>query len=292
MKQLLFITIAAFATAALLSNSTYTEPKPLTPECYISCFSAETNQMIQADALTPGFAMLHPEPAYFKLDNPVGSTVQFACADGTAASGYLIASSKKKSKKWLFVIQEWWGLNDYIKKEAETFAAELGNVNVLAIDMYDGKVATTRDSATKYMSGAKAERLQAIINAAVAYAGSKASIYTVGWCFGGGWSLQASLLAGSQAKGCIMYYGRPEKDKTKLQNLTCDVIGFFGTKDKGIPETTVDEFEQNMKSLGKNITLHKYEAGHGFANPSNPVFNKEAAEDAHAKAIAFLKERM
>jgi carboxymethylenebutenolidase len=70
------------------------------------------------------------------------------------------------------------------------------------------------------------------------------------------------------------------------------VIGFFGTKDRGIPNEVVDAFEKNMKDLGKNISLHRYEAGHGFANPSNPAFDKTATEDTHQKAISFLKNKI
>ena len=292
MKKLLLLSTAAFITASLLSYSfKQPEPKLLTPECYISCFNNETREMIQADATKPGFAALHPVPKTFVLENPLGSTIQFPSTDGKDAQGYFIPA-KKKSNKWLFVIQEWWGLNDYIKKEAENYYTDLDNVNVLAIDMYDGKVATTRDSATVYMRSATATRLENIVKAAMSYAGTDAKIYTVGWCFGGGWSLQSTILAGKQAAGCVMYYGRPENNVERLKTINCDVIGFFGTLDKGITMETVDAFEKNMKDAGKNISIYKYEAGHGFANPSNPVYNKEAKEDAHTKAIAFLKSKM
>jgi carboxymethylenebutenolidase len=292
MKKLFILSIAAFITAGLFSYKNKSNLNDvLSTESYIACYATDSRNDIQADALKPGFAALHPNPTPFILNDAKGETVNFTTTDGTNASGYLI-KSKKKSNKWLFVIQEWWGLNDNIKREADEFSSELDNVNVLAIDMYDGKVATTRDSAMKYMSAAKTERLATIVNGAIAFAGKKAKIYTVGWCFGGAWSLQASLLAGKQASGCIMYYGRPENKVEKLSTLQCDVIGFFGTQDKGIPMSLVDEFEKNMLSLGKKITIHKYDAGHGFANPSNPVFNKDATSDARSKALAFLKERM
>jgi carboxymethylenebutenolidase len=292
MKKLSLITFAAFSTAVLFSYTFKKEaPKPLTPECYVSCFNIETREMIELDALKPGFAMLHPKPIMNKLENPLGTNIQFESADGTKAGGYFI-KSKKKSNKWLLVIQEWWGLNDNIKKEAEKFYTDLNNVNVLAIDMYDGKIATSPDSAMAYMSSAKKERLEAIVNAAIAYAGNKASIYTVGWCFGGGWSLQSTILAGKQAKGCVMYYGRPEKDIERLKTINCDVIGFFGNQDKGISQEIVNTFEANMKTAGKKMSLYRYDAGHGFANPSNPSYNKEYTQDAYSKAIAFLKERM
>lgn len=193
----------------------------------------------------------------------------------------------------MFVIQEWWGLNDYIKKESETFYTDLGeDVNVIALDLYDGKIAATADSAMKLIQSAKTERLESIIKGAVTYAGTDSKIFTVGWCFGGMWSLQSSLLAGKQAAGCIMYYGRPENNIEKLKTLNCDVIGFFGNKDRSPSPEVVNKFEADMQAAGKKLTAHKYDAGHGFANPSNPVFNKEAAADAHAKAVAFLKERL
>lgn len=292
MKQFLYLSFAALITAFMLSFSLKkSTPQILTPECYISCFNLSTSNMIQMDALKPGFAALHENPTSFTLENPLGEMISMSSADGVNASGYFL-KSKKKSKKWLIVIQEWWGLNDYIKQESEKYFNELEHVNVLAVDMYDGKVATTRDSATVYMSGAKKERLENIIKATINYAGKKSKIYTVGWCFGGGWSLQASILAEKNANGCIMFYGRPEKDVERLKTLNCDVIGFFGNLDKGIPANTVNDFEANMKAAEKNIILNRYEAGHGFANPSNPSFNKVFAEDAFQKAISFLKERM
>ena len=289
MKKTILLSAAAFITAGLLS---YTfkrpEPRPSSAECYVACFNAEARELIQADANQPGFAALHPYPIQFKLENPLGSTISYNAADGINAQAYFI-KAKKKTNKWLFVIQEWWGLNDNIKKEAEKYYTELGDVNVLALDMYDGKVATVPDSAMAYMRTASATRLENIVKASIAYAGVDAKIYTVGWCFGGGWSLQSTILAGKQAAGCVMYYGRPETNPERLKTIHCDVIGFFGNKDQGIKPEVVDAFEQNMKAAGKNIAVYKYEAGHGFANPSNPAFNKEATEDAHAKAIAFLK---
>jgi len=289
MKKTILLFASAFATAALLSYSfKRPEPKTSTAECYVACFNAEARTLIQADADQPGFAALHPYPIRFTLENPMGVTVSYKSFDGINAQGYFI-KAKKKTNKWLFVIQEWWGLNDNIKKEAEKFYTELGNVNVLALDMYDGKIASVPDSAMAYMRNASATRLENIVKASIAYAGSDAKIYTVGWCFGGGWSLQATILAGKQAAGCVMYYGRPETNLERLKTLNCDVIGFFGNKDQGIKPEVVDAFEQNMKAAGKNISVNKYDAAHGFANPSNPAFNKEATEDAHTKAIAFLK---
>lgn len=292
MRKILVLTLAALVSAAFLSHR-YKSPEPemLTPDCYVSCYNGDVREQFRQEANTLAFASMHEAPNYYKLQAPAGHTVSFTAADGSTAIGYEI-KSKTKSNKWIFVIQEWWGLNDYIKRESDILSKELDNVNVLAIDMYDGKVAATPDSAMKLMQAAKTERLENIVKGALAHAGTNAKIYTIGWCFGGMWSLQTTLLAGKQAAGCVMYYGRPENNLEKLKTLNCDVIGFFGNQDRSPSPEVVTKFESDMQTVGKKLTAYKYEANHGFANPSNPSFNKAATEDAHAKAVAFLKEHM
>ena len=103
--------------------------------------------------------------------------------------------AKKKSNKWLFVYQEWWGLNDYIKKQSDIFYTDLGGaVNVIALDMYDGKVTADPKEAGGFMRGVQEARLESIVKGAMTMAGKKAKIANVGWCFGGGWSLKSAIL--------------------------------------------------------------------------------------------------
>lgn len=254
----------------------------------IECLNMETQQAYQLEASTPAFASLHITPKMVDPSELVGTIISFDAADGNKANAYFIPA-KKKSNKWLIVIQEWWGLNNQIKMEADQYFKDLGDMNVIAVDMYDGKVAATPDSAMKLMRGADMNRMTAIVQGAIKHAGAKASIYSVGWCFGGMWSLQTAILAGPQAKGSVMYYGRPETNMEKLKSIQCDIIGFFGNKDQSPSPAMVNAFEQNMKDAGKNLSVNRYDAGHGFANPSNPSFNAAAKEDAYAKSIAFLK---
>ncbi len=254
----------------------------------IECLNMETQQAYQLEASTPAFASLHITPKMVDPSDLVGTMISFDAADGNKANAYFIPA-KKKSNKWLIVIQEWWGLNNQIKMEADQYYKDLGDMNVIAVDMYDGKVAATPDSAMKLMRGADMNRMTAIVQGAIKHAGAKASIYSVGWCFGGMWSLQTAILAGPQAKGSVMYYGRPETNMEKIKSIQCDIIGFFGNKDQSPSPAMVNAFEQNMKDAGKNLSVNRYDAGHGFANPSNPSFNAAAKEDAYAKSIAFLK---
>jgi carboxymethylenebutenolidase len=236
---------------------------------------------------------MHESPLEFVLENQKGMMVTFPVPGGNPGNGYEIKAAAP-TNNWLLVIQEWWGLNDHIKQEAENYYTALdGKVNVMAVDLYDGKIATSPDSAMSYIKAAMgSNRKENILSGALSYAGSDAKIFTVGWCFGGMMSLQTGIMAGKQGKATIMYYGQPEMDDAKLKKLNADVLGIFGTLDKSIPNETVDQFAAKMKSLGKSFQLERYEAPHAFANPSNPSYNAAAREDAFKKSIAFLKSHL
>lgn len=239
------------------------------------------------------FTMAHDEPLPFVLQSGKGSTITVKAADGTECFGYEVkaANAAKPLKNVVFMIHEWWGLNDYIKQEAEKLAQELG-VTVIALDLYDKNVATSREDAAKFMQAVKTERAKTIIRAFAGYVGSEAKIGTVGWCFGGGWSLQSSLLLGKQATACVIYYGMPETESAKLKDLNAPVLGIFAKQEKWITPEVVGKFEQAMKSLNKPIEVKMYDAEHAFANPSNPRYNKAFADEAHGFTVAFFKKHL
>lgn len=240
------------------------------------------------------FNLEHPAPrAYTHTSAVGGEMITFTTPDGVDAKGYLL-KAKNKTNNWIFVFQEWWGLNDNIKRQAEDLYNSLGNVNVLALDMYDGKVATDRDNAGKYMQEFKQERGNNIVKGAMNYAGKNAKIGTVGWCFGGGQSMQASLTLGSQSAACVIYYGMPEENVDRLKTLNSDALFIFAEQDQWINKDVLTKFEANAKAAGKNLTVKKYDAAHGFANPSNPMgaYNEVAYKDAYATTISFFKARL
>lgn len=243
-----------------------------------------SNKNFNSEHSTPG--------SYIHISEEGGKMIKITCPDGTDANGYLIMA-KKKTNNWIFVFQEWWGLNDYIKRESEKLYKDLGDVNVLALDMYDGKVATDRESAGKYMQEFKQDRGNNIVKGALSYVGKDAKIATIGWCFGGGQSMQAALTAGTQTVACVIYYGMPEENVDRLKTLNSDVIMMWPTKDKYINKDVVDKFEANMKTAGKKLTVKPYDADHAFANPSNAMgYNEAASKDAYKNALEFLKARI
>jgi carboxymethylenebutenolidase len=70
------------------------------------------------------------------------------------------------------------------------------------------------------------------------------------------------------------------------------VLNIFAAKDKWINQDVITRFEANMKAAGKKVTVRKYEADHGFANPSNAIYDKAATEDAYKNTVEFFKARL
>lgn len=222
---------------------------------------------------------------------PQGVDIEIPTLDGKMANAYLL-TAKEESKNYLFVIHEWWGLNDHIRKEAERLRDALPNTTVMALDLYDGKVATDPKQAGEFMNAVSTERAKAIIQGAIASVGKDAKVATIGWCFGGGWSLKASIMLEEQGAGCVMYYGMPVDNAKDLMPLEADILGIFAKKDGWITPEVVEKFDALAKATGKNFTFKQFDADHAFANPSNPGYVKTAAQEANAMALNFLQEKL
>ncbi|MEM7049588.1 MAG: dienelactone hydrolase family protein [Acidobacteriota bacterium] len=213
-------------------------------------------------------------------------------------SGYLArpAGSQPGEYPGLLVIHEWWGLNENIETMARMLAQE-GYV-ALAVDLYGGEVAEDRDSARSLMQAAMTDSAAGEENLRLAhdFLESQWSVPTtgaIGWCFGGGWSLQAALLHPGELDAAIIYYGRLVTDEAILADLTTPILGLFGALDGGIPVAQVEAFEAALGKLGKAAEIHVYEdADHAFANPSGTRYQPEAARDAWYKALTFLKKNL
>ncbi len=243
--------------------------------------------MFASNSNDPNFVAAHAAPLPATVVNGRGGMITLTLSDRSKSNAYFVRA-EKKSNKWLFVFHEWWGLNDHIKNEAEKYAAAYPELNVIALDLYDGKVASTPDTAAIYSKEVNKDRGFKIIEAARKNAGNNAEIGTLGWCMGGGWSMQAAIALGKQAKACVMYYGMPEMDKARLKNLTAPLLGIFAEKDTWINREVVNNFDKIFRTFKRKYEIKWFDAVHAFANPSNPDFNSEMAQEAENLAMKFI----
>lgn len=251
-------------------------------------YAAAMEHQHAGETPTPSPAAL-PEPA----QAVVAEEVTYATLDGKPVRGYLARPAKAAGPlPGILVIQEWWGLNDNIRAMARRFAGE-GYV-ALAVDLYEGEFATDSKEALALMQKAleKAPRLIENLKQGHSYLLSQAGatrVGVVGWCFGGGWSLETALALGEGIGAAVMYYGRVKSDAKELATLQAPLLGLFGGQDQGIPVDGVRRMEQALLALGKNATIVIYPAAdHGFANPSGQRFDAAAATDSWTKTTAFF----
>ena len=196
------------------------------------------------------------------------------------------------------MIHEWWGLNENIKNMAENLAKE-GYV-VLAVDLYNGQVANTTESAQNLVNKVRENPSESINNLqhAVRYLTSlenvnSSKIASLGWCFGGGQSLQLALNTEPEypLAATIIYYGNLVSDPESLSKIKWPVLGIFGDQDKSISVDSVKQFEAALNDNGITNEIYIYKGvGHAFANPSGDNYAQQETQDAWLKTVSFLKE--
>jgi carboxymethylenebutenolidase len=196
----------------------------------------------------------------------------------------------------VIMIHEWLGLNEHIKNQADILAKE-GYV-VLAVDLYRGEVAADSNRAMELTSSVRNNSASAIDNlqSAVNYVKSLemvdgSRIASLGWCFGGDWSLQLALNSSENPLAAtIVYYGRPVTDTASLSSISWPILGIFGDQDQAIPVESVKQFTSALNASGVTNEIYLYEGvGHAFANPSGDNYAPKETADAWQKTIGFLR---
>jgi carboxymethylenebutenolidase len=220
-----------------------------------------------------------------------GKTVSYKSGDETV-HGILYTPAGKGPFPALIVIHEWWGLNDWVKEQAAKLADQ-GYV-ALAIDLYRGKVADNPDVAHELMRGLPEDRAIRDLRAAYDFLAAQPNVKqdrigSIGWCMGGGYSLDAAL-AEPKLAATVINYGRLATDPAELKKINAPILGIFGGEDRGITPDDVKKFQQTMEQLGKKIEVKIYaDAGHAFENPNNKQgYRPEDAADSWRRTVTFL----
>lgn len=224
-----------------------------------------------------------------------GKPVSYKSGDETV-NAILYTPPGKGPFPALVVIHEWWGLNDWVKEEASKLADQ--GYEALAIDLYRGKVAQTPDEAHEIMRGVPEDRANRDLLAAANFLrGQKsvnpAKVGSIGWCMGGGYSLDLAL-EDPKLKVAVINYGHLATDDATLKKIDAAILGIFGGKDRGIPVDSVKQFESQLTAMGKTVEIHVFpDAGHAFENPNNKDgYRADDAAQAWKYTLDFLAKHL
>ena len=209
-------------------------------------------------------------------------------------TGFLVLNSDPGRQRAIIVIHEWWGLNDWVKEQATNLAAN--RYMVLAVDLYRGKVTTNPSEARNLKRGLREDRAIRDLKAAFDYLADRRDvdpthISSMGWSMGGGLAIQLAIYEPRLA-ACVVNYGSLPTKPVDIQKIRAQVLGIFGSLDRGIPPDKVRAFEKAMKAAKKPVDIKIYDgAGHAFENPANKSgYRREAAADAWLLILRFLDQ--
>ena len=233
----------------------------------------------------------------FGQDSTEYTNVTYIDTEGNQLHGYLAQPDEPGDYPAVLLIHEWWGFNEGMTILADALAAE-GYV-VLAADAYRGEVTDQVPRALWLRLTTPEEQVFNDVDAALAYLMSldnvdSDKIASMGFCFGGGHSLQLGMRESENMALTILYYGAVVTDPDLLRPLTDNqpVLGIFGANDASIPTADVLEFEAALNSLDIPNEITIYDGvGHAFLNEEN--YNQPGpAGDAWQQTLAFLETNL
>jgi carboxymethylenebutenolidase len=233
----------------------------------------------------PGPAAQNPSPAG-------GTTVDLP----GGGKGYLVLPQGTGKHPAVVVIQEWWGLNDWIRENAARFAGQ-GYV-ALAVDLYRGRSTTDPGEAHELMRGMPEDRALADLEAGFNFLAGRNDvdaqrIGSIGWCMGGGYSL-AFATSEPRLRAAVVNYGRLVTAPAKLDAIHAALLGNFAGADRGIPPADVRTFESQLKERHKEADIKVYDGKqHAFMNPNNKDgYDAAATNDAWSRIDAFFSRTL
>ena len=263
-------------------NRIHPMPASILASCLLAC----------ALTAAPARGATHPRSEYKGKGHMLRTT-----QDGVRIDGYLALPKGAGTHSGIVVIQEWWGLNDWVKQQTDSLAAH-GYV-AFAVDLYKGKVAYDEATAHQLMSGMIEDEAMKSLRAGADFLRTRQdvranAIGVIGWCLGGRYAIRLAA-ADPGIRACVAYYGAPITDPKAIQGFQAAILGNFGGEDQGPAPAQVKAFEAALKAAGKTVDFKIYPgAPHAFANRNNPWggYRPAAAKDAWGRTLAFLNREL
>ncbi|AQX06443.1 dienelactone hydrolase family protein [Elizabethkingia meningoseptica] len=227
---------------------------------------------MQACKKAPQKANSHTSAGLTENKGIVTQTLSYT-NNGKAYKSFLAFDESKKGElPVVFIIPEWWGMNDYVKRRAEQLAG-LGYMAV-AIDMYgDGKVVDNPDDAGKLAKPfyGNADLAKQSFEAALKQVqniqkANKTKMAAIGYCFGGAMALNMARI-NEPLKGVVSFHGNLMSGVKPVAN-NVSILVLNGADDTFVSKDEIASFKKEMDSAKIQYKFVDYPgAVHSFTNP-------------------------
>jgi carboxymethylenebutenolidase len=224
----------------------------------------------------------------------MATKIEFKAKSGAAASGEIALPGGSGKAPGLLLLQEWWGVNDHIRKLADRFA-EAGFVT-LAPDLYHGKTTKDGTEAGKLMTALDGKQaMDDIAGAALtllAHPRSNGKVGITGFCMGGAYSFAAAS-AIPELGAVVPFYGIPPVERLDFDKMKAPILAHFASRDQWATVAGAVELQKKVEAHHGSMRLEVYEADHAFVNDTRPeAYAPEAAKLSWERTIAFLHQHL
>jgi carboxymethylenebutenolidase len=260
--------------------------------------------------LTAGFALaaqpVSAQTIATDANGLVAGEVKIPVAGGEIP-GYRAMPAAGKSSPVVLVVQEIFGVHEYIKDVCRRLA-KIGYFAV-APELYArqgdvSKMSDIQEIMSKVVSKVPDAQVMSDLDAAVSWAaktgkGDVSKLGITGFCWGGRivWLYAAH---NPKLKAAVAWYGPLKGERTELRpkypidvvaQLKAPVLGLYGGKDNGIPLDSIEEMRRALKAAGNPSEIVVYpDAGHAFHADYRPSYVREAAQDGWRRLQAWFKK--
>ena len=190
----------------------------------------------------------------------------------------------------ILILHAWWGLNDFFKR----FSDRLSSVgfSVLALDLYNGEVATDIESAKKLRGSLDRQISHEEIKSAVAYLRERYEnqIGIIGFSMGASLALWTMDNCYKDVGATVLYYGT---SGGRFRKAKSPVLGHFAADDPYERAEKISELESHLQAENIPINFHIYSGTkHWFAEENRPEYDSKSAQLTWDRTVEFLKKNL
>ena len=228
----------------------------------------------------------------------MGKTVDFTRPDGKTAPGYYAEPAAGTGAPGVVMLEEWWGITDYIRKMADDMAA--AGFRVLVPDLFRGRTAAKGDEANHLMEGldfGDAANQDARGAAQYLKATGSEKVGVIGFCMGGALAVLSAMYV-PELDAAVSFYGYPPPEAGDVGRIKVPFQGHWATNDEHFPIAGADRVEARLKEAGTPHEFYRYDAKHAFHNPNQPGhsglghYHEQYAKLAWKRAIEFFSKNL
>lgn len=217
--------------------------------------------------------------------------IEITRPDGNTAPAWYAEPADADNAPAIVVIQEWWGVNDQIKRVGEQWTQ--AGYRVVIPDLFRGERPLDAAEAEHDMNGLDfGDAATQDVRGALQYLKADSDqAGVIGFCMGGVLAMLAAMHV-PETDAAVSWYGVPPEEAGDPAAIDIPVQCHFATQDTFFPIATADALERKLQAGGVTHECYRYDAQHAFGNEDWDYYDAAAAKAAWQRSMAFVDSHL